>query len=823
KGGVYLVTGGFGGIGLALSEYLAQTVRAKLILTGRKGLPQRTEWEQWLVEHDETDDTSRKIRKVRELEALGAEVLVAGADVSNLQQMKEVIKRANQRFGRIHGLIHSAGVAGGGMIQLKSLEAAEQVLAPKVKGTQVLELLFKDTELDFMVLCSSLAATIGGIGQIDYCGANAFLDAFALHASRNGRIMVSISWDTWQEVGMAVNTEVPDELKAQRDEALKKGMTTREGMDVFSRILQSSQPHVLVSTSDLRRRIEKQSDQWETPADQEGAEDSATSEPMHARPGLSTEYVAPRSEIEKNVARIWQRLFGIEQIGVHDDFFELGGHSLLATQLLNKLRKSYDQAELSLRNFFENATVAGVTELIQKTETKGGLLQTFLNTHSTKERKNLVENYLKEKVTQNLKMRPDKISVNDSLIDHGLDSITPDLIWELKRDFGLRVYPFEILKNPSIKNLTDFVSTEVDRMDKLQELYATSAPPNFDTGKTTKRRVKRASQKPAEKKNKGIIFLLSAPRSGSTLLRLMLSGHPALFCPPELGLLAFDTVQAWSHNQLATFSKEGAIRNLMVCTGLDYDKCHELLNGASQKQKSIQQVYSLIQDHAGTRILVDKTPGYAMNIDTLERAEALFEKPKYICLIRHPYPVIDSFVRNRFEKLFGEEEVDPFWFAEKVWATCNHNIRDFFERIDAKCCYKVRYETLVSEPEKVMRSVCEFLNLEFEEPVLHPYEQGEMLAGPGDPDILQHDKIDASLGDIWKKIKLPRRLSDFSQRLAAEFGYDLPQEDDALTAESKKVDPSHARKLLENLDGLSDDEVNALLSEMLTSEEKRNV
>ena len=60
------------------------------------------------------------------------------------------------------------------------------------------------------------------------------------------------------------------------------------------------------------------------------------------------------------MAEIWQKLFGIEPIGAHDDFFELGGHSLLATQLLNKLRKNYEESEFSLRSFFDNATVAGV-------------------------------------------------------------------------------------------------------------------------------------------------------------------------------------------------------------------------------------------------------------------------------------------------------------------------------------------------------------------------------------------------------------------------------------------------------------------------------
>ncbi|MCH7679842.1 sulfotransferase [candidate division KSB1 bacterium] len=237
----------------------------------------------------------------------------------------------------------------------------------------------------------------------------------------------------------------------------------------------------------------------------------------------------------------------------------------------------------------------------------------------------------------------------------------------------------------------------------------------------------------------------------------------------------------------------------------------------------MQQVYGLIQEHAATRILVDKTPGYAMSLDTLGKAEEFFKEPKYIYLVRHPYPVLESFVRNRFEKLFVQEDIDPYWFAEKVWATCNRNILIFFEGIEPERCHKVNYESLVKEPEKVMRSVCEFLNFKFEDAVLHPYEKGEMIAGPGDPDILQHDRIDASLGESWKKIKLPLQLSDFSQNLAKNLNYELPQEDTALKTGTEGMDQRNAEELLANLDDLSDEGVNTLLNNLITDKGKKNV
>jgi acyl transferase domain-containing protein len=206
EGGVYLITGGLGGIGLTLAEHLAQTMHAKLVLTSRSHFPDREAWEQWLATHEPQDRISLCIGTVQALEAAGAEVLVVQADVANRNQMEDAVHAACTRFGAIHGVIHAAGVPGGGVIQLKTEESAADVLRPKIYGTRVLETVLRDVPLDFMVLCSSVAATLGGIGQVDYCAANAFMDAFA-HASsgHNGRV-ISINWDTWATVGMAVNT-----------------------------------------------------------------------------------------------------------------------------------------------------------------------------------------------------------------------------------------------------------------------------------------------------------------------------------------------------------------------------------------------------------------------------------------------------------------------------------------------------------------------------------------------------------------------------------------------------------------------------------------
>ena len=355
EGGVYLILGGLGGIGGALAEYLAEAVRAKLILIGRSTIPDREEWEQWLITHSDEDKISCKIRKVQALEELGAEVLVGSADVANEGEMRAQVAKAIEHFGKIHGVIHAAGIAGGGLIQRQTPEMVANSFASKIKGTQVLEAIFKESQLDFFVLCSSCRSLLGGPGRVDYCAANAFLDAVAhKNNSRNGTFTVSINWGTWREVGMSVDTL--RRLNLQPETALKEGMSSAEGVDAFSRILGNSLPQVIVSPENFHARIEYEKAASTVSSFLEKVENSRRSQPTHPRPQLSNSYVVPKNQIEQTLAEIWQQLLGIEEVGIDDNFFELGGDSVLSIQLIARASKAGIQ--LSSKLIFERQTIA---------------------------------------------------------------------------------------------------------------------------------------------------------------------------------------------------------------------------------------------------------------------------------------------------------------------------------------------------------------------------------------------------------------------------------------------------------------------------------
>ncbi len=208
QGGVYLITGGLGGIGLELARDLARRVQAKLVLTSRTALPERSTWDALLASSDPASASTRtRIRQVQELESAGSEVLIFPADISNPADVTALVGATLKRFGALHGIFHAAGVPGAGIIQLKRPSDAAAVLSPKVQGTLVLNEAVRDLPLDLFILFSSITAIVGGIGQADYCAANSFLDAFAHANTQQGIFTVAINWDAWQQVGMAVATE----------------------------------------------------------------------------------------------------------------------------------------------------------------------------------------------------------------------------------------------------------------------------------------------------------------------------------------------------------------------------------------------------------------------------------------------------------------------------------------------------------------------------------------------------------------------------------------------------------------------------------------
>ncbi|AIK95637.1 hypothetical protein ID47_01080 [Candidatus Paracaedibacter acanthamoebae] len=195
QGGIYLITGGAGGLGLIFAKYLSDNYHGKIILTGRSKLDQS------------------QIRDIEELKKLGGNVVYLQSDITKRDEVEYVLGEINNRFGKLNGIIHSAGVIRDSSILKKKKEDAEKVLDPKLQGTFYLDELTQFYDLDFFVLFSSVSSVIGNSGQCDYAFANGFMDGFASYrnqlfqeSKRYGKTIV-INWPLWEEGGMQIDEE----------------------------------------------------------------------------------------------------------------------------------------------------------------------------------------------------------------------------------------------------------------------------------------------------------------------------------------------------------------------------------------------------------------------------------------------------------------------------------------------------------------------------------------------------------------------------------------------------------------------------------------
>lgn len=190
--GVYLITGGMGGLGLIIARHLARTLHANLVLVGRSKI-----------------DLKKK-SIITELESLGSEVIYLEADVSKYEDVQRILKEIHRKFKTVHGIFHCAGIIDDKLFVNKTKEQIETVITPKVNGTIYLDEIFSKEPLDIFVLFSS-TSHLGNVGQADYAYANSFFNYYAnyrdnlMHKNQRSGKTLSINWPIWNDGGMQIN------------------------------------------------------------------------------------------------------------------------------------------------------------------------------------------------------------------------------------------------------------------------------------------------------------------------------------------------------------------------------------------------------------------------------------------------------------------------------------------------------------------------------------------------------------------------------------------------------------------------------------------
>ncbi|HYO16786.1 MAG TPA: amino acid adenylation domain-containing protein, partial [Thermoanaerobaculia bacterium] len=397
----------------------------------------------------------------------------------------------------------------------------------------------------------------------------------------------------------------------------------------------------------------------------------------------------------------------------------------------------------------------------------------------------------------------ESFGIHDSFFDLGGNSITGAiLVNRLQKALGEIVHVVAIFDTPTIAGLAGWLAAEYP--DAVARIWgpeslgdAGLAAELEDTRSVDEERLEEvrwlirplAPDDTLGAKNPPAVFVLSPPRSGSTLLRVMLAGNPRLFAPPELELLNFNTLaeRRDAFPGRDAFRLEGLLRAVMEVRGCGPDKARDIIDCFTASGLTTRELYRTLQEWIGDRLLVDKTPTYAWDPATLRRAETAFEGARYIHLVRHPYGMIHSFEEARIDQIFFHED-HPFTrreLAEALWVIAHRNILDLLDEVPGDRQLTVRFEDLLANPESELRRICDVLGVDYHPDMAMPYkEKGARMTDGlhaesrmlGDVKFHEHKGVEQGVADRWRESYRRDFLGDVTWRLAARLGYDVERE-----------------------------------------------
>lgn len=346
EGGIYLFTGGLGGIALACCEAIAETITNPVfILLSRRKIVPENEWESVLknLKHPQYEEIS-KLNKIR---TLGGKFLFHQVDILKRSQLKEIINQCQKNFGKINGVIHAAGIVKPQLAFSKSKKEIEEVFAAKIFGTCNLIQALQHIQVDFVVLKSSLATILGGIELFDYCAANACLEAFVDTDLFSAQSIISVNWNTWQRIGMASDAY---KLKVPTTRLGNNAISLDEGKKLLVEILSLGEEHIAISKTDIQNELERNA---QPPVSQKNYESLIENQQTNSKSILISN---DDDVVDITIMKLWQQVLGIKDIDIHDDFFELGGHSLNGLNLIEKINSIF-HCDLPTTQLYKTPTI----------------------------------------------------------------------------------------------------------------------------------------------------------------------------------------------------------------------------------------------------------------------------------------------------------------------------------------------------------------------------------------------------------------------------------------------------------------------------------
>lgn len=367
----YLITGGFGGIGLKVGEWLVAHGARNLIMLGRNAPPPRSDW----ANVAPGTRAARQIAAVRDLEAQGARIIFASIDVADESAVSAFFRDRVAEFPPVRGILHTAGIGRGDTLVKLDMSTVTEVLRPKVAGTWVLHQISQQFPLDFFVLFSSATHQLGVLGQgaAAYSAASAFLDTFAQYRRTISQAALSIDWGPWSKVGMAAETG-----NVARLQGFGIGsVSPRRGTDALGHLLNREAAQAWVIGVNWQQLVGVDSSLTQWPFVSELVAEAAPG-------GESAEEVARRMELLASLRRLPVKarakrleafiqdqivsVMGLESVGDVDwrrGLFDIGMDSLMALNLKNRLQSDLG-IPISSTLVFDHPTVESIASFLSQ-------------------------------------------------------------------------------------------------------------------------------------------------------------------------------------------------------------------------------------------------------------------------------------------------------------------------------------------------------------------------------------------------------------------------------------------------------------------------
>ena len=321
-GGLYLMSGGIGGIGLRFAGHLLQHFDARVLIVGRSPLPPRSEWGKILAAGG---PAAERVRACEALSVLGGEFEYVAADVADPAELGRLLAAAEKKWGRpLDGVLHLAGIYHEALLESETIDGLKAVMHPKVSGAWALHQLACARPGCLFINFSSLISYFGSLSTGAYAAANNFLDAFSHHQRHAcGLQSYNLLWSSWTDIGMSRGYDAGEALRSRG----YLSISAEQGVESLLYALRHDHSQLLIGVDGSNKGIQRHFDPEAVSAEAAPVTEAGN-------------YVAPRTEIERQMAKIWQDILNVPRVGLKDNFFELGGRSLLAAKMFAQINKT---------------------------------------------------------------------------------------------------------------------------------------------------------------------------------------------------------------------------------------------------------------------------------------------------------------------------------------------------------------------------------------------------------------------------------------------------------------------------------------------------